>query len=152
MLVLSVAAWADSSWLWISKTRPYDVLPWVAILTIAIESISINIIPKILKSFKVFCVVTLANLLSFAAPYLLNFLMYKNYCFEFDKYLEHWPAYTVGGIYGFVTVAIELPVVYSVLKNDTDSKKKLLWVIICANIVTTVLVALAERIFCQGRW
>lgn len=35
---------ANSSWVWISQTRPYDVLPWVALVT---------------------------NLLSFAAPYVL---------------------------------------------------------------------------------
>lgn len=151
-MVFPIVSLANSSWCWISETRPYDILPWVAILTIAIETISINIIPEVHKLPKTFCFVALANLLSFATPYLLNLILFNDEGFGFEKYLDHWPSYTVGIIYGIMTVVIELPVVYNALKKNAVSKKKLIFVIICVNIVTTLLVAITERIFCQGQW
>lgn len=144
--------YADSSWIWISETRPYDVLPWAAILTIAIETFSINYFPRVHKLPKTFCMVTLANLLSFAAPYLINLFLYDSSGFAFSKYLEHWPSYTVGLVYGFMTVAVELPVVYGALKKNAGNKRNLLLTIICSNAVTTCMVAIMERFFCQGSW
>lgn len=152
ILCCPVTAFADSSWVWISETRPYDVLPWVAILTLAIEAFSINYISPVHKLGKTCCVVALANGLSFAAPYLLNYLSFRGMGFEFTKYLEHWPSYTVGAIYGIMTVVIELPIVYYALRKHVENKKKLIIVIIGANIVTTCMVALAERLFCRGAW
>lgn len=116
-----IITYADSSWVWISETRPYDVLPWTAILTIAIETLSINYFSKVHMLPKTFCIVTLANLLSFAAPYLINLFLYDSSGFAFSKYLEHWPSYTVGLAYGFMTVAIELPVVYGALRKNAGS-------------------------------
>ena len=37
MMLLPVNAFADSSWVWISEKRPFDILPWVALGTILIE-------------------------------------------------------------------------------------------------------------------
>lgn len=145
-------AYADSSWVWVSETRPYDVLPWTAILTIAIETFSINYIPKVHKLPKTFCLVTLANLLSFAAPYGVNLLLYDESGFDFSKYLEHWPSYTVGLIYCFMTIAVELPLVYGALRKNAGSKRSLLLTIICSNAATTCMVAVIERIFCRGGW
>lgn len=127
-------------------------MPWTAILTIAIETLSINYFPRVHKLLKTFCIVTLANLLSFAAPYLINLFEYDSSGFAFSKYLEHWPSYTVGLLYGFMTVAVELPVVYAALQKHTGSKRRLLLTIIFSNAVTTCMVAGIERVFCQGSW
>ena len=147
-----IITYADSSWVWISETRPYDVLPWTAILTIAIETLSINYFFKVHMLSKTFCIVTLANLLSFSAPYLINLFLYDSSGFAFSKYLEHWPSYTVGLVYGFMTVAIELPVVYGALRKNAGSKRSLLLTIICSNAVTTCMVTGMERFFCRGSW
>lgn len=150
--LFNLTAFANSSWVWISETRPYDVLPWVAIGTLIIETISLIVFAKVKNGFKVFTFVTIANAISFATPYLVNLMLYSDQMFPFDKYLEHWPSYTVGVLFCIVTILIELPVVYFSLRKNAVSGKKFIITIIVSNIVTTILVAIIERIFCVGRW
>ena len=69
--IFNVVVFANSSWVWISEMRPYDILPWVAICTLGIETISLVFIAKIKKGFKVFSFVAIANIISFATPYLM---------------------------------------------------------------------------------
>lgn len=147
-----ITAFANSSWIWISKTRPYDVLPWVVIGTLLIETISLFAFAKLKNKFKTFVFVTLANAISFAAPYLVNLVLYYEQRFPFENYLDNWPSYTVGIIFCVVTILIELPVVYFSLRKEADSNKKFIITVVVSNIVTTVLVAITERIFCVGRW
>jgi len=148
----NLTIFANSSWVWISETRPYDVLPWVAVGTLMIETVSIIVFAKIKNGFKVFTFVTIANAISFAAPYLINLMLYSDQMFSFDKYLEHWPSYMVGFLFCIATVLIELPIVYFSLSKYASSIKRFVITVICSNIVTTVLVAITERIFCVGRW
>ena len=61
MMLLPVNAFADSSWVWISEKRPFDILPWVALGTILIEWLSIWLIPKTGHSLKVLGIVMIAN-------------------------------------------------------------------------------------------
>ncbi len=150
--LFNLTAFANSSWVWISESRPYDVLPWVAIGTLIIETISLVIFAKIKNGFKVFALVTIANVISFAAPYLVNLMIYSHQMIPFDKYLEHWPSYTVGILFCIVTILIELPIVYFSLRKNAVSVKKFVITIIVSNIVTTILVAIIERIFCEGLW
>lgn len=150
--LLNISVFANSSWVWISETRPYDVLPWVAIGTLVIETLSIVFIAKYNKIFKVFTFVTVANLISFAMPYLINYIIYSMEHFPFEKYFEHWPSYTVGVLFCIATIVIELPVLYVTLKKDALSNKKLLSTIVVSNIITTVLVAIIERTICVGNW
>ncbi len=150
--IFTLTAFANSSWFWISETRPYDVLPWVAIGTLIIETISLMIFAKMEKSFEVFAVVTIANAISFAAPYLGKLLIYYSEKMPYEKYLENWPSYTVGILFCIATVLIELPIVYFSLRKNAVSRKKFVITIIIINIVTTILVAIIERIFCVGRW
>lgn len=151
-LLLSTTAFADSSWVWISETRPHDVLPWVAIATLAIETWMLCHFCKIDKTFKVFCIVVLGNLLSFSAPYVMAALDEVHADFLFS--LEHWPYYITGTAGLLVTVAVELPVEYSLLKKQVPEQRQthLLSMVIAANVLTTVMVAIVERIFCRGHW
>ena len=70
VFAFSFTAFANSSWAWISETRPYDVLPFVAIATLAIETAALNLILKIGNWHKVFSGVLIGNLISFAVPYI----------------------------------------------------------------------------------
>lgn len=150
--IFNLTAFANSSWVWISESRPYDVLPWVAIGTLIIETISIIVFAKIKNGFKVFTFVTIANAISFAAPYLVNLIFCSDQMFPFDKYLEHWPSYTVGVLFCITTILVELPIIYLSLKKEAVSNKKFIITIIITNVVTTILVAIIERFFCVGRW
>lgn len=155
VLILSAAhpltALANSSWVWISQSRPYDVLPYVIAMTLFIEVLAIWLIPGTQKPFRVLLVVPVANLLSFAAPYLAAAFMSSGIK-SFDQILDHSPLYTVGFIFLLITLAVEVPVVFAVLRKDARRLKRLLPTIILANTATTVLTALIERAICFGRW
>lgn len=151
-IFLFTSAYANSSWVWISETRPVDVLPAVIVITLAIEIAAINFFPRIHHLGKVALVVTIGNLLSFGIPYLLHFSEYVGSGFSFTKYLDHWPSYIVGAAYLFVTLVAELPFDYFLLEKYTHRHRTLLLTILLSNTVTTALTALAERLLCTGQW
>lgn len=68
----NLSVFANSSWIWISETRPLDIMPWVAVGTLILETVSLMVFAKIKNGYKTFAVVTIANAVSFAAPYLLG--------------------------------------------------------------------------------
>lgn len=114
---------ANSSWVWISQTRPYDVLPWVALVT---------------------------NLLSFAAPYVLY--SFDSVFVWSGRDWRGVHLYTVGAIYLLMTIVVEMPVVYGCLKKSAKDRKYLIGAIVGSNVVTTLITAAAERILCWGKW
>ena len=147
LLVLSQFVFADSSWCWLTDTRPFDILPPVALATIVIEVLAIWLIPNTGKLMKTAVAVILANAASFLLPYalLLNDPVYP-------KLLNAGPNYIVGAGFVILTLVLEIPIVYNLLKKHVDSKKKLLWSIIGSNIVTTAMVAVIERMVTDGYW
>ena len=150
LLILPQAVFADSSWCWLTDTRPFDILPPVALATIVIEVLAIWLIPNTGKLMKTAVAVILANAASFLLPYalLLNDPVYP----KFDDMLNAGPNYIVGAGFVILTLVLEIPIVYNLLKKHVDSKKKLLWSIIGSNIVTTAMVAVIERIVTDGYW
>jgi hypothetical protein len=42
LLFLSISAYANSSWHWLTKTNPFDILPYAVILTLLIEYVAIQ--------------------------------------------------------------------------------------------------------------
>lgn len=147
---IPTVAYANSSWYWVSETRPYDVLPVVIALTLIIETVSVVAFAGAKNhKLKVFIVVLIGNLLSFGAPYLLAA---TDILYTFNQMLEHTPLYNVGIAYLVVTLVIEMPIVYNTLKKDVKSRKKLLFTILFSNVITTLITYIAERIFCYGKW
>ena len=154
LLLTRVAAYANSSWVWVSETRPYDLFPLVVGGTVLTETLAINGIPKIKKPLQVFIIVLFANLLSFAAAYLLLCL---ESAIGYSLYpavdaLERGPYYLICVVYFAMTLAAELPVAYFSLRKYAQNKRQLLLTIILSNVLTTVLVAVIERMICYGRW
>ena len=150
LLIIPQAVFADSSWCWLTDTRPFDILPPVALATIVIEVLAIWLIPHTGKLMKTAVAVILANAASFLLPYalLLNDPVYP----KFDDMLNAGPNYIVGAGFVILTLVLEIPIVYNLLKKHVDSKKKLLWVIVGSNIVTTAMVAVIERMVTDGYW
>ena len=150
LLILPQAVFADSSWCWLTDTRPFDILPPVALATIVIEVLAIWLIPHTGKLMKTAVAVILANAASFLLPYalLLNDPVYP----KFDDMLNAGPNYIVGAGFVILTLVLEIPIVYNLLKKHVDNKKKLLWSIIGSNIVTTAMVAVIERMVTDGYW
>lgn len=151
MLMLSVPAAANSSWHWISTMRPYDLMPLAAAVTLALETILINRIVRLQNAKKVFSFVLLANVLSFAAPYLFEHAT-SGGIYTFERLLDAAPIYTVGMVYLVMTLLVEVPVVYAALRRDAEKKAVLLWTIIGSNVLTTAAVLLMERTLCYGEW
>ena len=151
MPVLMLNVYANSSWVWISETRPYDILPFVIVITLVIEISFIYFIGKVKIVAKTIIFTLLANILSFIAPYLFLFI-FPSQLYSFEETLEHSPFYIVGLVYLIMTLAVELPTVYFALKKSTPDMKKLLYSIIGSNILTTVITAIIERIICAGSW
>lgn len=153
LCLLPITASANSSWQWISETRPLDVLPVVAIITIAVEVVALWLLLGKTHLIKITVIVTIANLLSFAAPYLdVYFEIFEIRLYPFWQTLEHSPYYTVCIIYLVMTLAVELPVTYFAIRKYVKSNWRFLLTAVGANIVTTIITAAAERIFCYGRW
>lgn len=145
------AVFANSSWYWISEQRPWDILPWVALATIVIEVLAIWRIPATGHFLKTALIVIGANLLSFLLPYGL-LAVGNSWYGTFQDILESGPCYIVSVMFLIMTLAVELPIVYKVLKQHVQNKKFFLWTIIGTNTVTTILVAIVERMITEGAW
>ena len=146
---LTAPVYANSSWVWVSETRPSDVLPFVAAATVAIEWLAAWKKGGVRDPLEAFFVVLLANILSFLAPYATAAFGSP---YSIREALAHLPRFTVGGVFFFMTLAIELPVVYNCLKRAAQKPKQLLHVLLLTNAATTALTALAERLLCRGHW
>lgn len=145
---LALTASANSSWHWISSTRPFDLLPLVMAVTLAIETVALTHIAQVRPTGRVLCIVLLANSLSFAVPYILV----DPAPYSYSQLLEHYPVYTVGIAYLIATLLVELPAIWLTLRKNTDRPMRLVLTALGANVVTTLITALAERLFCRGSW
>ncbi|MCR5636438.1 MAG: hypothetical protein K6F76_04585 [Clostridiales bacterium] len=162
VFLFPTVAFANSSWQWISSTRPLNLLPIVIIVTLLIEIISVNYIAKV-KSLKiVISVVSLANLASFLVPYIwLGISPYNVYSlytpeeglfYSINYTAQATPTFTVSLSYLLITLFVETPIVYLLLRKKVPNRKVLAAVIIAANILTTAITFAVERIFCHGEW
>lgn len=156
-LVLSFAfsfsAAANSSWRWITESRPYDVLPFVIVFTLLIETYAIKHLCAIERTDRVFVPVLIGNIISYAMPY-AAYSQTTPYAgaYSLGYILERGPFYTVGIVFLLMTLIVEIPVVYAFLKKKANSKNTLIKVTFAVNVFTTVLVAITERVICRGKW
>ena len=151
--MLPITASANSSWIWLSEARPYDVLPFVAVITIAIETAALWLGMGKKHLLKIAVVVVVANLISFAAPYLFLYdETIRMPLKPFPELMEYGHYFTVGAIYLIMTLIVELPVVFLTLRKHAKGKWLFLLNVAGANVVTTIITAAAERIFCYGQW
>lgn len=162
VITFPITTYANSSWYWVSQTRPYDLLPIAIIVTLLIEVLSINYIAKIRNLKTVIPTVALANLFSFLLPYLWITIDPMNVYAMFpddeglfkiiERSVEHTPIFTVSIFYLVLTLLIEVPIVFLFLRKRALKKKVLISVIILSNTITTAFTFALERIFCYGAW
>lgn len=148
----SLTAFANSSWVWITKSRPYDVLPFVIVFTLVAETYAIAYFCKIESKSKVFVPVFIGNILSYAMPYIFYSNSLYGEFYGLKHAVDHSPYYTVGIHFLVMTIVAELPVVYFSLHKKAADKKLLAITIVAINIITTLAVALTERLICRGQW
>lgn len=153
-----VSVSANSSWHWISLTNPLDIFPLVVIITLVSETLLIKKFAgtENTKISKLFCIITFANLLSFLIPYAVEFntwieeKWYDGY--TFSEWVMKTPFYTTGVEFLIMTLLIEVPVVFLVLRKRTDNIKRLILVLTVTNVLSTIIVAIIERMLCYGSW
>ena len=100
LCLLCTTAYANSSWHWVSQTRPYDVLPIAIIVTLLVEIIG-TIRFAGTNKIKSILVILIGNLVSFLTPYLLAL----NSWYGFENTLNHTPFYNVG-IFYFISIVV----------------------------------------------
>ena len=162
VLMFPMTAYANSSWHWVSAARPLDLLPAVVIVTLAVETVAVNYIAKVKNLKRVIPVISLANLFSFAVPYIWIGIdpnnIYSLYTpdegifYAINYTAEHTPLFTVTVVFLLITLLAETPIVYLFFRKRVPSKNILFIVIIAANILTTAMTFAVERIFCHGEW
>lgn len=159
ILIYPQAAYANSSWHWLTSS-PMEFLPLAILLTLAIEMASIFLFGKLVSGFgiklKVAILVILANIFSFVFPYILRAYQLRIFSAEWQHALydafHKGPYYIVLSSYLILTLLIEVPLVYYLMKKHSQRKKQLLIAIISANVVTTFIVAIVERMLFYGQW
>jgi hypothetical protein len=149
-------AMANSSWHWVTVS-PMRVLPAAIVLTLAIETWGVVVYGKIKEKIRAFIVVTFANIASFAAPYVyrtfkLNRFYGSGWSNAWERAFNNGPNFIIRSLYLILTLCIEVPLVYFLLRNHSKDKRNLLLAIIILNVITTVIVAILERLICLGRW
>ena len=150
-MLFATTAYANSSWHWLTK-RPFDILPYVVIGTLLIEHTIIKMINSITCSFRLFIIIFLANIASFLLPYAVWFIPDDSRIYTLEMAIKYLPTYNIGGLFVFLTLIVEIPIVYVSVKRFVTDKKRLLVSIITVNIVTTIMAAVVERVFCKGSW
>lgn len=162
VFMFPLTASANSSWHWISSKRPLDLLPVVIIVTLIIEIVSVYYIAKVKDLKRVIPTVLLANLVSFLAPYIWMavdpYNIYSFYTFEegifysIDRNVNSSPTFTVSILYLLITLLIEVPIVFLILRKKAPNKIVLIATIVGSNVITTAITFAVERIFCYGQW
>lgn len=158
-VVYPLTAYANSSWHWVTAS-PMKVLPAAVVLTLAIETWGVIIYGKVNEKLRVLIVVTFANIVSFVMPYVIYAYRIKFYGvgygagwdYAWGKAFNSGPSYMVRFGYLLLTLCIEVPIVYLFLKNRCKSKKRLIFILIALNVITTIIVGVMERLLCQGQW
>lgn len=109
---------------------------------------------KISTKFRAVVAIIIANLASFLLPYIIRAYSLKATSGEnaWEDAFEGGPYYIVLFEYLFLTLVIEIPIVYSLLKKQTENNKRLLITIVVVNVVTTLAVAILERNLYYGHW
>jgi len=119
-LTYPIAAYANSSWHWVTYSSK-KILPYAVIITLLIETVGIKLLGKVNSWSRTLAVVTLANMISFIFPYFERALSHKATAGEFiwtwKSAFDSGPYYMILFGYLFLTLVLEMPVVYHFLKK-----------------------------------
>lgn len=155
MIMLQGRVYANSSWHWVTVS-PKLVLPIAVVLTLIIETFVIYRYGMVKRKERVLIVVAIANIASFILPYIERAKRFMpvagDWYYAWIKAFDSGPYYMVLTGYLILTLIAEFPIVYLVLKKYSKDNKTLGKAILVANIITTLIVAVLERLLCHGRW
>ena len=157
LLCMPITAFANSSWHWFTR-NPLPMLPWAIIGTLVIEVFIIHRFSHIKARAKTVVMILIGNIISFLSPFIfigvtpVIFEENANFFSRINSMADKLPFYIVGITFLFLTLVVEIPIVFLGLRGNTNSKKRLFVSIVVANTITTAAVALMERIIYKGSW
>ena len=161
LFISTISIYANSSWNWFTK-NPITILPWIILSTILIEITFICMLNKINKLKNIIItsiVIIIANLISFILPYIfLGFIedVYEGMGLGFFELINIWldksPVYIISIGYLIITLVLEMPFIYIIISKIASDRKKLLYSVFLANVITTILTTIIERILYRGSW
>ncbi|NMB28208.1 MAG: hypothetical protein GX987_09195 [Tissierellia bacterium] len=158
IILFSNIVYANSSWRWLTSS-PRKLLPIAVISTLMVEFMGVLFLGKVkgkIRPIKVLGIVALANIVSFVFPYIVRAYLFRatagTFAYAWEDAFEAGPFYIVLFGYLILTILLELPLVYSYLKKYTSNKKALFKSVIGLNLITTIIVAVLERILYYGQW
>ncbi|WP_413382032.1 hypothetical protein [Alkalihalobacillus sp. 1P02AB] len=151
--------YANSSWQWLTSS-PKEILPLAIILTLCFEIIGILFLGKLVKNYLIKVIAALiimvANIVSFLFPYIFRAIEFQaisgGWSYAWYDAFAAGPYYIVLTGYLFLTLSIEVPLIYLLLKKYSKDKRVLLGVVISVNVMTTLIVAIMERMMFYGHW
>ena len=152
-MFFGMTAYANSSWHWVTVS-PMAAFPVAVVLTLLIETAGISKFNHIRNTKKVFVIVAIANMASFAVPYLERAYRFipTSGGYSITAAFDKGPYYMVLSGYLLLTLIIEMPIVFLLLRKGAANEKRLAVTILTVNVMTTAVVAVLERVICRGRW
>ena len=147
----------NSSWHWLT-TSVMPIFPVAVLLTLLIECSLIIAISRIQKIGKAVAIIVIANIASFAMPYLFKAVtLIGDFGWDYRgnsliAVFEAGPFYIIGVFYLVLTALVEVPIVYLSLRQDAGKPKSLLASVVLVNVFTTTLIAIVERTISVGSW
>lgn len=150
-----ISAYANSSWHWVTYS-PKKILPYAVFFTLIIETLGIAALGKVNEKRRTFTVVAIANIVSFVFPYIERANRFRavagGFIYAWDKAFNSGPYYLILFGYFVLTLALEIPVVYFLLKEHSRNRRNLLYAIVLFNLITTAGVFIIERLVSHGQW
>lgn len=143
-VMFTITASANS--IWTERMENYSYMehfPYIIIGTLIVETLALLVVTKMKKPLKVIGTVVLANAASFLIPEaIMNLILFGGQRFElFMLFNTYW---FLNVIFIIITLAIELPIIWAILKKDVKSVKVLLLTATAVNIFTTVVTAIID--------
>ena len=145
------ASAAAKQWTTVS---PLPLLPFVFLFAAAAECFAVWFFGRTHKLAKTAVVVGILNLVPFLAPHIIamfgdagNGIVYSLF-----HVFEKRESYLISMESALFMTVIECPAVYLLLKKYVEDKLRLIIVIAAANIASSAVAAVVERLICKGTW
>ena len=146
-LALTLCASAHDSYVYETAARPYHVLPFAFVLSVAAEYLALAYIAHAEKPVKTFWVVLVGNALAFGAAGAYYFISNSN-----EPPGMVYPPYITGVIFAGVSLLAEVWAASEILVQDTPRvQTRVNWTLLISNAFTAGAYALSERLICPVR-
>ncbi|MGI6211441.1 MAG: hypothetical protein ACOYJJ_02525 [Anaerovoracaceae bacterium] len=143
-LALPQEVFADASLIMIPMVKPIRAFLIISAVVVVVEVLAVWYPARAGNKKKALFIVLLANIVSFLTAYIPVFIGQKLH-HSLKSLLDQTahPQLFISLILLAVTIAVELPIVVHFLKNDVPSRRKLFFILLIVNLLTSAFVLVA---------